>query len=124
MESLQYPAQGFGTALQPINILWVTVGGVLGTLVGMLPGLGPATGVAVLLPLTYSMGPVAALITMGGVYYGAMYGGSRASILFNTPGDGDLGAFFHSPIAVTLFLLTVLSVSYPAARAAVRKYRT
>ncbi|MFH1574694.1 MAG: tripartite tricarboxylate transporter permease [Acidobacteriota bacterium] len=88
MESLHYLAQGFGTALQPINILWVTVGGVLGTLVGMLPGLGPATGVAVLLPLTYSMGPVAALITMGGVYYGAMYGGSRASILINTPGDG------------------------------------
>ncbi len=80
--------QGFTVALQPMNIMWVTIGGVLGTIIGMLPGIGPATGVAVLLPLTFSMGPVAALITMGGVYYGAMYGGSRASILLNTPGDG------------------------------------
>lgn len=88
MESLQLLMQGFTVALQPMNVLWVTVGGVLGTIVGMLPGLGPATGVAVLLPLTYTMGPVAALITMAGVYYGAMYGGSRSSILINTPGDG------------------------------------
>jgi putative tricarboxylic transport membrane protein len=88
MDLLSHLAQGFSVALQPINIFWVTLGGILGTLVGMLPGLGPATGVAVLLPLTYSMGPVAALITRGGVYYGAMYGGSRASILINTPGDG------------------------------------
>jgi putative tricarboxylic transport membrane protein len=88
MESLQMLLQGFTVAGQPMNILWVTIGGVLGTIVGMLPGLGPATGVAVLLPLTFTMGPVAALITMGGVYYGAMYGGSRSSILINTPGDG------------------------------------
>ncbi|MGE4585327.1 MAG: tripartite tricarboxylate transporter permease [Sphaerochaeta sp.] len=88
MESINLLLQGFGVAIQPMNILWVTIGGILGTVVGMLPGLGPATGVAVLLPLTFTMGPVAALITMGGVYYGAMYGGSRASILINTPGDG------------------------------------
>ncbi len=88
MESLSLLIQGFGVAGQWINIMWVTIGGVLGTVVGMLPGLGPATGVAVLLPLTFTMGPVAALITMAGVYYGAMYGGSRASILINTPGDG------------------------------------
>lgn len=88
MESLKFLAEGFGVAIQPINIMWVTLGGVLGTIIGMLPGLGPATGVAILLPLTFTMGPVAALITMGGVYYGAMYGGSRASILINTPGDG------------------------------------
>jgi putative tricarboxylic transport membrane protein len=79
---------GFQEALTPMNILWVTLGGVLGTIIGMLPGLGPATGVAVLLPLTYTMGPTAALITMCGVYYGAMFGGSRSSILINTPGDG------------------------------------
>ncbi len=79
---------GFHVALQPMNIMWVTLGGVLGTVIGMLPGIGPATGVAVLLPLTFSMGPVASLITMAGVYYGAMFGGSRASILINTPGDG------------------------------------
>ncbi|OGO77013.1 MAG: transporter [Clostridiales bacterium GWB2_37_7] len=79
---------GFQTAIEPINLMWVTLGGILGTIIGMLPGLGPATGVAVLLPLTYKMGPTGALITMAGVYYGAMYGGSRSSILINTPGDG------------------------------------
>jgi len=79
---------GFLVAGTPYHILMVTIGGVLGTIVGMLPGLGPATGVAVLLPLTFSMGPTAALITMCGVYYGAMFGGSRSSILINTPGDG------------------------------------
>ncbi len=79
---------GLAVAIQPINLLWVTLGGVLGTVIGMLPGIGPASGVAILLPLTFTMGPVGALITMAGVYYGAMYGGSRASILLNTPGDG------------------------------------
>lgn len=79
---------GFSVALLPINLMYVTLGGVLGTIIGMMPGLGPATGVALLLPLSYFMGPTAALITMTGVYYGAMYGGSRASILLNTPGDG------------------------------------
>lgn len=88
MESFRLLIEGFTVAILPINILWVTIGGVLGTIIGMLPGLGPATGVAILLPLTFTMGPVAALITMGGVYYGAMYGGSRSSILINTPGDG------------------------------------
>lgn len=88
MESLQQLMQGFGTAMQPMNLFWVTLGGVLGTIVGMLPGLGPAAGVAILLPLTFTMGPIPALITMAGVYYGAMYGGSRSSILINTPGDG------------------------------------
>lgn len=79
---------GFQVALTPYHLLLVTMGGVLGTLIGMLPGLGPATGVAVLLPMTFSMGPTASLITMCGVYYGAMFGGSRSSILINTPGDG------------------------------------
>lgn len=85
---LSHLLDGFIVALTPENIFWVTLGGILGTIIGMLPGLGPATGVAVLLPLTYTMGPIAALITMAGVYYGAMFGGSRSSILINTPGDG------------------------------------
>ena len=85
---LSHLSIGFQVALQPINIFWVTLGGILGTIIGMLPGLGPATGVAVLLPLTFTMGPVGALITMAGVYYGAMFGGSRSAILINTPGDG------------------------------------
>lgn len=88
MDTLSFLMQGFGVALQPMNLVWVTIGGILGTIVGMLPGLGPATGVAVLLPLTFTMGPEAAMITMAGVYYGAMFGGSRSSILINTPGDG------------------------------------
>jgi len=87
-EALSQLFLGFQVALTPINIMWTTLGGVLGTIIGMLPGLGPATGVAVLLPLTFKMGPVGAMITMAGVYYGAMFGGSRASILLNTPGDG------------------------------------
>jgi len=87
-EILHNLAIGFSVSFQPINLMWVTVGGILGTIIGMLPGIGPASGVALLLPLTFKMGPVGALITMAGVYYGAMFGGSRASILINTPGDG------------------------------------
>jgi len=102
MDSLMYLLDGFTVAFTPINIMWVTVGGILGTIIGMLPGLGPATGVAVLLPLTFSMGPEAALITMGGVYYGAMYGGSRASILINTPGDGAAVAATFDGYPMTL----------------------
>ncbi len=81
--------QGLYTALMPINILFVVIGGFLGTVVGMLPGLGPATAVAVLIPLTFGMNPISALILMAAIYYGAMYGGSRSSILLNTPGDGS-----------------------------------
>jgi len=102
MDSFALLLHGFTVAFQPMNIMWVTLGGVLGTVIGMLPGIGPATGVAVLLPLTFTMGPVAALITMGGVYYGAMYGGSRASILINTPGDGAAVAATFDGYPMTL----------------------
>ncbi|MFC1236536.1 tripartite tricarboxylate transporter permease [Vibrio sp. DW001] len=104
---------GFGIALQPYHLLLVTVGGVLGTIVGMLPGLGPATGVAVLLPLTFAMGPTAALITMTGVYIGAMFGGSRSSILINTPGDGAaLAATFDGyPMAMQGRAESALAIS-------------
>src|SRR5699024_9755718 len=71
------------------NILFIIVGGFLGTVVGMLPGLGAATAIAVLIPITFGMDPISALILMGAIYYGSMYGGSRASILINTPGDGS-----------------------------------
>lgn len=87
-EILSNLALGFQVALDPMNILWVAVGGILGSIIGLLPGVGPATGVAILLPMTYAMGPTSALITMCGIYYGAMYGGAGASILINTPGDG------------------------------------
>ncbi|MCM3164853.1 tripartite tricarboxylate transporter permease [Metabacillus litoralis] len=81
--------EGLMTSLEPMNILWVIVGGFLGTIVGMLPGLGPATAVAVLIPITFGMEPISAIILMAAIYYGAMYGGSRSSILLNTPGDGS-----------------------------------
>ncbi|WP_077307397.1 tripartite tricarboxylate transporter permease [Terribacillus halophilus] len=80
---------GLMLSLQPINIFWIIIGGFLGTVVGMLPGLGPATAVAVLIPVTFGMDPVSAIILMAAIYYGAMYGGSRSSILLNTPGDGS-----------------------------------
>lgn len=81
--------EGLMVALQPQNILFVILGGFLGTVVGMLPGLGPATAVAVLIPITFGMDPTSALVLMAAIYYGAMYGGSRSSILLNTPGDGS-----------------------------------
>jgi putative tricarboxylic transport membrane protein len=81
--------EGFGVAMLPLNLLWLGIGGLLGTVIGMLPGLGPATGVAILIPITYKMSPATALITMCAVYYGAMFGGSRASIMINTPGDAS-----------------------------------
>lgn len=82
-------ALGMQTAMTWTNILWVVVGGSLGTIIGMLPGLGPATGVAILIPITFGMNPATALITMCAVYYGAMFGGSRASIMINVPGDAS-----------------------------------
>lgn len=81
--------EGLLTAIQPINLFWIVLGGLLGTVVGMLPGLGPATAVAVLIPVTFGMDPTSAIILMAAIYYGAMYGGSRSSILLNTPGDGS-----------------------------------
>ncbi|HOE98844.1 MAG TPA: tripartite tricarboxylate transporter permease, partial [Rectinema sp.] len=80
---------GLQTAFTFNNILWVFIGGTLGTIIGMLPGLGPATGVAILIPITFGMNPATALITMAAVYYGAMFGGSRAAIMLNIPGDAS-----------------------------------
>jgi putative tricarboxylic transport membrane protein len=72
------------------NLLYIILGGFLGTVIGMLPGLGPATAVAILIPLMSTLGdPTGALILMAAVYYGAMYGGSRSAILLNTPGDAS-----------------------------------
>ena len=77
---------GVETAFTPFNILMVMLGCFTGTFIGMLPGLGPATAVALMIPMTYSLDPSAALILMAGVYYGAAFGGSTSSILINTPG--------------------------------------
>ncbi len=78
---------GFGLALQPMNLLWGLIGVTLGTAIGVLPGVGPALTVAMLLPLTSKLEPVGALIMFAGIYYGAMYGGSTTTILLNTPGE-------------------------------------
>jgi len=78
---------GFSVALAPINLLWGLVGVTLGTAVGVLPGVGPALTVAMLLPLTVKLDPTGALIMFAGIYYGAMYGGSTTTILLNTPGE-------------------------------------
>src|SRR5699024_4650557 len=86
---IQELINGFFTAVQPENLLWLAIGGFLGTIVGMLPGLGPATAIAVLIPITFGMDSTSALIMLAAIYYGAMYGGSRSSILLNTPGDGS-----------------------------------
>jgi putative tricarboxylic transport membrane protein len=80
-------AGGFATAGTPINLLWAFIGCVLGTAVGVLPGLGPAVTVAMLLPITTQVEPTASMIFFAGIYYGAMYGGSTTSILLNTPGE-------------------------------------
>src|SRR6187455_480358 len=79
--------QGFITAGSPVNLLWALLGCTLGTAVGVLPGIGPATAVAMLLPITAKVDPTASMIFFAGIYYGAMYGGSTTSILLNTPGE-------------------------------------
>ena len=79
--------QGFVIAGTPINLLWALVGCTIGTAVGVLPGIGPATAVAMLLPITLKVEATASMIFFAGIYYGAMYGGSTTSILLNTPGE-------------------------------------
>lgn len=79
---------GFAIALSPANLLWAFIGCLLGTAVGVLPGLGPAATISLLLPVVYQLGsPATAIIFLAGIYYGAMYGGSTTSILLNLPGE-------------------------------------
>ena len=82
-------ANGFAIALNLWNLLYAFIGAVLGTAIGVLPGLGPATTIALLLPVTYTLDPTSAIILLAGVYYGAMYGGSTTSILLNIPGEAS-----------------------------------
>ncbi|MCD6042443.1 MAG: tripartite tricarboxylate transporter permease [Burkholderiales bacterium] len=87
MEIFSGLMQGFAVALQPMNLLWCFVGVLLGTIVGIMPGLGPPATIAMLLPLTFLMSPASAVIMLAGIYYGAKYGGSTTSILLNVPGE-------------------------------------
>ena len=86
MDAFNNLMYGFGIALEPINIAYVFVGVFAGTIIGMLPGLGPISALALMIPLTFAMEPSSGLILMAGVYYGAIFGGSTSSILLNAPG--------------------------------------
>lgn len=87
MESLQFLLTGFGEALTWTNLLFCLIGVSFGMFVGVLPGLGPTAGTALLLPLTFTLDPITAIIMLSGIYYGAMYGGTITSVLINTPGE-------------------------------------
>jgi len=87
MEEIVNLFHGFGVVLQPFNIMVMIIGVVLGVIIGVLPGLGGANGVAILLPLTFSMSPTSAIIMLSCIYWGALFGGAITSILFNIPGE-------------------------------------
>jgi putative tricarboxylic transport membrane protein len=89
MDLISNLAIGFGVAFTPINLLYAFIGCILGTLIGVLPGIGPVATIAMLLPATYALPPVSALIMLAGIYYGAQYGGSTTAILVNLPGESS-----------------------------------
>ena len=141
MDILSSIGIGFQTALEPANLLFCFIGVLIGTLVGVLPGLGPVAAMSLLLPTTFHITPVSAIIMLAGIYYGAMYGGSTTSILVNIPGEtasvitcldgyqmarqGRAGAAlgisaFGSFIAGTLATLGLMLVAPPLARMALR----
>src|SRR5918996_4764559 len=87
MEFFNHLAVGFGVALTPINLVFAFLGAMVGTLIGVLPGIGPIATIAMLLPLTFHLEPVSGLIMLAGIFYGAQYGGSPTAILVNLPGE-------------------------------------
>jgi len=89
MDLIANLATGFGVAFTPINLMYCLIGCILGTLIGVLPGIGPVATIAMLLPATYALPPVSALIMLAGIYYGAQYGGSTTAILVNLPGESS-----------------------------------
>src|ERR1700681_6205 len=89
LDLLHNLALGFGVALSPMNLFLCLVGALVGTLIGVLPGVGPLATIAMLLPITFGLPPVGALIMLAGIYYGAQYGGSTTSILINIPGESS-----------------------------------
>jgi putative tricarboxylic transport membrane protein len=89
MEAFHSIALGVGVALQPINLFFCFAGVFVGTLIGVLPGIGPVGTMSLLLPITFHLSPVGAIIMLAGIYYGAQYGGSTTSILVNIPGEAS-----------------------------------
>ncbi len=87
MDTIAQILHGFSVAASPVNLGYTFVGCLLGTVVGVLPGLGPSAAMGLLIPVTFGMDPTSALILMAGIFYGSMYGGSTTSILINTPGE-------------------------------------
>jgi putative tricarboxylic transport membrane protein len=87
MDTLTHIINGFAVCLQPVNLWYTFVGVFLGTIIGVLPGIGPSATIALLIPVTFGMNPTSALIMMAGVYYGSKYGGSTTAILIRTPGE-------------------------------------
>lgn len=141
MDVLNNLVLGFSVALTPINILYCFLGVLAGTIIGILPGIGPVSGIAMLIPFSFGMNPTSAIIMMAGIYYGAMYGGSTTSILINMPGEsasvmtcidgyqlarkGRAGAAlgmaaFASFIAGTFSVVGLMVLSPPLAKFALR----
>src|SRR5258707_12911332 len=87
LDLLQHLALGFGVALSPMNLLLCLIGAMVGTLIGVLPGVGPLATIAMLLPITFGLPPVCALIMLAGIYYGAQYGGFPTPVLLYIPGE-------------------------------------
>src|SRR6267143_5595902 len=87
MDFLSNLAMGFGVAFTPFNLFMALVGVLVGMLIGALPGIGPPSGVALLLPLTFGMDPTSGIIMLAALYAGTMYGGTITSVLINTPGE-------------------------------------
>ncbi len=87
MEAFANLMMGFTVALSPNNLMLAFVGSLLGTLIGVLPGIGPAAGTAMLIPLTFNMGPTGAIILLTALFYGTQYGGTITSVLLNVPGE-------------------------------------
>jgi len=87
MDTFTHILNGFVVATQPINLWYTFLGVLMGTVIGILPGIGPSAGIALLIPITYGMNPTSALIMLAGIYYGAKYGGSTTAILIRTPGE-------------------------------------
>lgn len=132
---------GFSVCLQPTNLFYCFTGCLIGTLVGVLPGLGPAAAISLLLPVTFYLTPVGSIIMLAGIYYGAMYGGSTTSILINIPGEaasvvtcldgyqmarkGRAGAALGisamgSFIAGTLSIVALVAIAPPLAKMALK----
>lgn len=110
-ELLQNLALGFGVAFSPMNVLLCMIGALVGTLIGVLPGVGPLATIAMLLPITFGLPPVGALIMLAGIYYGAQYGGSTTSILVNIPGEALLVGCCSAPAERALSLAPRLAAA-------------